>query len=484
MKKKIMIVEDSAIVNMHISRSLKQAGYEVLASVSSGEEALTVLTTKRPELILMDIMLEGDLDGIETANAVRESYGIPVIYLSALTDRETIERAKITVPFGYIMKPFEERELHTTIEMALYKHEIDSKLRESEERYYTTVKSITDALFVVDANDCITYANAAAEQITGWAAAQIQGKHVDEVIVLEGVNYVEDDEHEGPPVTAEAGTSISVYMKQATAFAEAELITKNGKSVSIGDGSVSPIYTNQNEVGGWVIIFRDITDKKQHQRIKQELQKKRLADIIEGQEMERERVARDLHDGLGQMLNAIKINLDNLILQDNFKEGSLHLASLIDEAIIETGRISENLLPSKLKDFDLSTCVASICNQYDKHNSVNIEFNSFEVPLDIDQKLKVNIFRIAQEALSNAIRHASASNITVQLIRLNDMLRLTVEDDGVGFKYGVPSTSRTSGTQRGLKNMVNRADILNGVIEWDSSPNYGTIVTVEIPLSM
>lgn len=132
---KILLVEDEKIVALDIRRHLERFGYEVINSVDSGEEAIKKCEEEVPDLILMDIMLKGKIDGVETAGIIKEKHLVPIVFLTAYADDSTLERAKITEPFGYLIKPFEERELKSTIEMALYKSGIDRKLYESEEKY-------------------------------------------------------------------------------------------------------------------------------------------------------------------------------------------------------------------------------------------------------------------------------------------------------------------------------------------------------------
>lgn len=121
MKTKILIVEDEAIVAKDISVCLEKIGYEVLSSFSKGEKALEFLETNTPDLVLMDIMLAGNISGIDTSARIKKDYDIPVVFLTAYADEKTIERAKITEPYGYVIKPFKEIDLRTSIEMALYK---------------------------------------------------------------------------------------------------------------------------------------------------------------------------------------------------------------------------------------------------------------------------------------------------------------------------------------------------------------------------
>ncbi|MCH7745211.1 MAG: response regulator [Chloroflexi bacterium] len=129
----ILVVEDESIAATHIQRALKSLGYEVPVVIDTGEEAIIKAGEILPDLVLMDIILKGKMDGVEAAEQIRSSYDIPVIYLTASSDSSTFQRAKVTEPFGYILKPFEESVLRTTIEIALYKHEIESNLKQKSE---------------------------------------------------------------------------------------------------------------------------------------------------------------------------------------------------------------------------------------------------------------------------------------------------------------------------------------------------------------
>jgi CheY-like chemotaxis protein len=131
-KAQILVVEDDNIVVMELEDSLQSLGYAVSDVASYGEEAIEKAAERRPDLVLMDIRLKGDVNGIDAAQEIHERFDIPVIYLTAYADEDTLQRAKITEPYGYIIKPFEERELYSVIEMALYKHRMERKLKESD----------------------------------------------------------------------------------------------------------------------------------------------------------------------------------------------------------------------------------------------------------------------------------------------------------------------------------------------------------------
>jgi CheY-like chemotaxis protein len=144
---RMLVVEDERIVSMDLQRRLKAMGYEIAGSAVSGEEAIEKAEKLRPDMVLMDIMLDGEMDGTQAAEIIRGRFSIPVIYLTAYADTATLERAKITEPFGYILKPFEERELHGHIEIALYKARMEKKLKDSEERYVLATMGANDGLW-------------------------------------------------------------------------------------------------------------------------------------------------------------------------------------------------------------------------------------------------------------------------------------------------------------------------------------------------
>ncbi len=128
-KTEILIVEDEAIIAMEIENRLKSLGYAVPAVVSTGADAIQEIAKTLPDLALMDIKLKGEMDGIETAAQIRDRYDVPVVYLTVYADEDTLQRAKITEPFGYLIKPFAERELHAAIEIALYKHQMEEGVK-------------------------------------------------------------------------------------------------------------------------------------------------------------------------------------------------------------------------------------------------------------------------------------------------------------------------------------------------------------------
>ncbi len=175
----ILLVEDESIVAMDLQRRLKSAGYGIAGHVVSGEAAIDFVRGIQPHLILMDIQLKGKMDGIESADIIRKEYDIPIIFLTAFADKPTLERAKVTEAYAYILKPYQERELYTNIEIAIYKHRMERKLRENEHWLHTTLNSISEAVIAADTDGSIHLVNSAAERITGFTGQELLGRNIE-----------------------------------------------------------------------------------------------------------------------------------------------------------------------------------------------------------------------------------------------------------------------------------------------------------------
>jgi two-component system response regulator LytT len=140
-KTNILVVEDESIVSKDIQHSLKKLGYTVIGAASAGEKALEIARIEKPDIVLMDIMLKGEMNGIETAEIIRQEMSIPVVFLTAYADESTLMKAKVTEPYGYIIKPFKEIDLHTSIEMAIYKHGKEQEIIRERDLLYSIVES-------------------------------------------------------------------------------------------------------------------------------------------------------------------------------------------------------------------------------------------------------------------------------------------------------------------------------------------------------
>lgn len=179
--KRVLIVEDEQIVALDLKQRLENMGYEVVGNVAMGEKSFEVAANNKPDLLLMDIKLAGTIDGIQTAELMRKFYNLPVVYLTAFADTATLERAKTTQPFGYIIKPFTDQELQSNIEMALFHHGEVSQSREGDTWLEVLINSIRDAVISVDDEAKIKFMNSNAEQITGYFEEDVVGRPIYEV---------------------------------------------------------------------------------------------------------------------------------------------------------------------------------------------------------------------------------------------------------------------------------------------------------------
>jgi signal transduction histidine kinase len=348
----ILVVEDERVVALDIKGILESRGYIVPAIASSGKEAIQLASEEHPDLILMDIRLKGEMDGVQAAEEIRTRLDIPVIYLTAYADEATLQRAKITEPFGYLLKPFEERELCSTIEMACYKHQMERKLRQMYEA-------------------------------------------------------------------------------------------------------------------------------EQHARQTAETLSRRLVEV---QEDERRTIARELHDEAGQSLTSLIVGLRLLeehSCHDKVVAGQVaELKRTVHNVLESLHRLATDLRPASLDHLGLVEALRQYVQAFSRQHHLIVQFEAVGLG---DERLSPNeeiaLFRVAQEALTNVVRHSQATYADVLLERRGDRLILMIEDDGTGFD---PAAAMRAG-RLGLAGMRERAEMLGGSLVIESSAGAGTTILVEVP---
>ena len=252
-KAHILIVEDDWIVAEDTKITLKKLGFGVSGIVTSGEESLKKVEVEPPDLVLMDIKLEGEMGGIEAAARIRDRFNIPVVYVTGYADEDMLEKAKVTEPFGYIIKPFEDRELNSVIEISLYKHKMETKLKESEAWLYTTLKSIGDAVITTDTKGIVTFMNPVAQSLTGWRLEEAMGMPLTDVFNI--INEETRKEVENPAARVLREGKV-VELANHTL-----LIAKGGTEIPIDD-SGAPIVDEKGDIIGVVLVFRDVGEKR------------------------------------------------------------------------------------------------------------------------------------------------------------------------------------------------------------------------------
>src|SRR6266404_2110334 len=346
----------------------------------------------------------------------------------------------------------------------------EAALRDSEERYRELFENDKDAIYVHDLNGVYRSVNRAAERLSGYSREEILGKHFRDFVSPEYLGKV--GETFGKKLE---GTGETNY--------EIEIIRRDGARVPV---EVSSRLIHENGVAvGVQGSARDITERKRAQEAL--LTYSRL--LLEAQEAERGRIARELHDQIGQMLTALKLNLHAIQSARNEGEASLLIADnlkMLDDALEQVRDLSVDLRPLLLDDLGLVTALRWFVDHQAKRRNVRAEFttDSLDPDLRFAAELETACFRIAQEALTNVARHARAKTVTVRLSRNRNYLILLIEDDGVGFDIDALQRHAPANATLGLRGMQERAHAVGGRIKIDSATDNGTQLFVELPIAM
>jgi PAS domain S-box-containing protein len=340
---RILVVEDERIVALDLAATLKDLGYAIAASVSTGEAAIKEAIKLRPDLILMDIRLAGEIDGIQAAGAIKKEVDIPVIYLTAHSDDQTLTRARDTVPFGYIVKPFKATDLHCAIEIALHKHEIEAKLGERELWLATTLSSIADGVVATDPENRVKFLNPVAEALTGWCSADAVGRIAEDILTL---------------VSSKTRSQLSSPLRQAllerttkTTEEKVDIVGKSGKATPVDD-SAAPILDGAGKVLGGVMTFKDVTEQRQAEeeikKLNAELEQRVVERTEQLEEANKElesfsySIAHDLRaplrgiDGYSTILienHTANLGPDGLDCLNRIRAGAQRMRELIDDLL-------------------------------------------------------------------------------------------------------------------------------------------------------
>jgi PAS domain S-box-containing protein len=257
MSASVLIVEDDASVADSIRDVLVAAGYSVSDVVGSGARALESAARTRPDLALMDVQLEGTLDGVETAQRLRDAAGVRVLYLTVFADDATLRRAKLTAPLGYLKKPFNARELRIAVEIALHQASLEGALAARERWFATTLQSIGDAVVTTDSEHRVTFLNRAAETLLGVPSKEALGR------ALEDVVRIVDARSEPLPLPAVSAPGEVLVLPPDARLLKAP--RGEGQPVDI-EGTVAPIALDAAQALGGVMVFRDVSERRRLER--------------------------------------------------------------------------------------------------------------------------------------------------------------------------------------------------------------------------
>ncbi len=254
-ERRVLIVEDEKIIALDLQRRLEKFGYSVVGLCATAEDAIATALDVLPDIILMDIMLGGEQDGVDAAVAIRQVRSIPVVFLTAYADDRTVERAKKAEPVGYVLKPFKERELQTTIDIALYKADVDRKLQEQEQLFEAIFDTMNDGLIAVDREQRIRFLNPVAQELTGINEESLQDLLLEECFLI-------FDEH----TEIEAAIPFAAVLAGSTfRFENVYLKTAKGGRINIS-GSITPI-TSESVSDGVLVTFRDVSSLKEMSKV-------------------------------------------------------------------------------------------------------------------------------------------------------------------------------------------------------------------------
>jgi PAS domain S-box-containing protein len=489
---KILVVEDDRIVARDIQQQLSRIGYVVVGITARGEEVVSLADQSRPDLVLMDIHLEGKLDGIDVAQQIHERFGIPVIFLTAYADEETVRRARVTEPFGYLLKPFEDSQLRTTIEMALYKHAAERKLRQSERRYAVTLSSIGDAVIATDELLRVTFMNRVAEKLTGWKQSEAVGQPLIDIfrIINEDTRQTVDN-----PAAKVLRTGVVVGLANHTM-----LVARDGRETPIDDCG-SPIIDDGGEITGTVLVFRDITERRETDAALRQAQTE-LATI--GQRTMLGELAAAIAHEVTQPLTGVSVNCATLLGMLKADAPDLERVRL---AIQRASRDSQRAVDifSRIRDLfsrsggntlaplDLNEAIQEVVTL--KRNDIRNAGVTLEMELSQDLPHpfgdRVQLQQVIVNLITNAIQAMSGVEHGELLIRTERTevaeVQATFRDTGIGVEpskmdqiFGAFYTTKPDGMGMGL--WISRSIVEKHRGRLSATANEGPGLTIALTL--
>jgi PAS domain S-box-containing protein len=481
----ILVVEDETIIALNLKENLESIGYAVVGIAASGEKAVAKATQLRPDLVLMDIRLKGSMDGIQAAQQIWESLSIPVIFVTGHSDQSTLERATITAPFGYILKPVKEKELSVAIAIALQRYEREQLLS-------AILRGMGDGVIVVDKEHRVKSLNKVAESLTGWQVSEARERQLTEVL-----NLV-DEQTQQPvdnPVTAVLQQDTILYLQENTL-----LMSKNGATIPIGD-SAAPIKDHKGALAGAVMVFRDISERKRAElAIREQLEKEQKLNQLQTQFIRT--VSHEYRTPLSVILTCSQVlestveppskekllrNCQKIQNSVKYMIGLLENVWLFKQA--ESGQLKFNPAPLDLEEY-----CSQLVEQYQLLASPGQEIQLLcrgkRRAACMDEKL---LQQILGNFLSNALKYSpEGGKVSLTTTCKNNQVIFQVCDRGIGipledqphifepFHRGA-NVDAIRGTGMGLAIVKKAVDLHGGEISLESEVGVGTTFTVTLP---
>ncbi len=489
-KVKVLVVEDERIVAKDIQNTLKNLGYEVPAIASTGEEAIKKASEQNPDIVLMDIVLKGEIDGIDAASQIRSKFKIPIIYLTAYEDEDTLDRAKITEPLGYILKPFEERDLHTTLEMALYKHAMEIKLQESEERYRSLVEYSPDGI-AIETDRKITFVNQAGAKLMGESEP-------DKLLGYSIYDFIPDENAESFRQKIKSANDNN----SSFPFVEEQFERKDGTRFYAEAAMIPIVHEGKTAIQ---IVLRDTTERKKSEeelrKAYDELQKTQQA-LIHSEKLAAlgrfsAGIAHEIRNPLANISASAQFCVSKYEIDKNMKK---HFDVILRNTE-SANRIVKELLDftspreTVLRKDDVSRVLNHVCELVKTRcskNNINLirNFESYLPQIKLnDKKLEeafMNFLSNAVEAMPNGGTLTVSTNINTS----DNVLEIRFEDTGTGIseedfdKVFEPFfTTKDEGTGLGLSLAYNIINAHSGDIYFESKPGKGTSFKIKFPIN-
>ena len=322
-EKTVLVVEDEGLIAMELRRHLENFGYRVPAVAKTADDAVRLHAAHLPNLILMDIHLKGKTDGIDAAVEIRKTSDVPIVFLTAYADPATVERAKVTEAVGYIVKPFVSINIRAQIEIALHKHQIERRLRQTEALYSTTLRNIGDAVITTGIDGKIAFMNSAAELLTGWPQAEVRGASLQKVLILE--RY-------GRPLAGNLVRCAALNDSPLSLGPSLVLIARDGQRREI-EAQISAAAPDIGQFAIAVVTLRDITQRKWDER--QESQKHTSRSV--------QRVAETTTDVLTNLLDSLRQTGGRAPAPVDLAEEGAQNVSEVRSAVLRTAELVRQL---------------------------------------------------------------------------------------------------------------------------------------------
>jgi len=476
-----MIVEDEAIVAADLKQKLEDLNHQVVAVATRGNEAILKAGKFKPELILMDIVLKGSINGIETAKQIQKNLDVPIIYVTAYADRETLNQAKTTAPFGYIIKPFQTEHIESTLEMALYKYKMDQKLKEDEAWFRILFDFAPDAYYLIDLKGNLIDGNIAAQKLIGYKKDELIGKNFKDIGLLTSSDLSRAMEGLGKN-----------QKKKSTGPEEYVLIKKNGTTVAVEIKTYPVMINNEIMVLG---IARDITERKQSEealkKLNRELQKRNreIEEFTFVASHNLQTPMRMVSSYVELFARHYKNKLDKNAKEfiGYIKDGSYQMKSMIDDLLVYT-KLTTRTRP--LERTDCSEMIERLKNILKAGNYI-ITYD----PLPQVWSDPKQLYQLFYHLIINAIKFSNKTPIMVHISakKQKDSYLFFVRDNGIGIDpqyyeriflifQKLHSPEEYPGTGIGLAICKKIIEQHNGKIWVKSKPGSGSTFFFTLPI--